>query len=51
MNSVRTVAYNITVPHLSGIFVNIDRVADVWTEHTSGHTEIFTFTTNSCIGG
>ena len=46
MNSVRTVAYNITVPHLSGIFVNIDRVADVWTEHTSG-TEIFTFT----IGG
>ena len=23
---------NITVPHLSGIFLNIDRLADVWTE-------------------
>ena len=31
-DGVHTVATNITVPHLSGIFVNIDRVADVWTE-------------------
>ena len=30
--AVGVIATNISVPHLTGVFVNIDRVAEVWTE-------------------